>query len=209
MHINPEQIWKKIWSNSDCDIQLLENIWNEIHKSYSSKSRYYHNMAHIIQILEAVNEYSAKIQDISTMQLAAYFHDIIYSPKRKDNEVRSAALAVKKLMQLNYPSVLIEKCKQYILATKDHSNSLMDNDLDFLLDFDLEKLGAAWPEYLEYTRQIRKEYKIYPDIIYIPGRKKVLAHFLNLNRIYKTPAFYEKYELQARQNMEREMEQLQ
>jgi predicted metal-dependent HD superfamily phosphohydrolase len=52
---------------------------------------------------------------------------------------------------------------------------------------------------------VRKEYAIYPDLLYRPGRIKVLKYFLEKPRIYHTPYFWEKYEEQARANMEAEL----
>ncbi|MDI3322235.1 hypothetical protein [Pinibacter soli] len=48
------------------------------------------------------------------------------------------------------------------------------------------------------------EYAIYPDLIYKPGRKQVLLHFLEMKRIFKTKEFYEKYETAARENLKKE-----
>lgn len=59
-----------------------------------------------------------------------------------------------------------------------------------------------------YTKQIRKEYSIYPDFLYKPGRKKVLEHFLQLENIFKTDYFKTKYEVQARKNIESEWRNL-
>lgn len=56
--------------------------------------------------------------------------------------------------------------------------------------------------------QVRKEYSIYPDLLYKPGRKKVLQHFLQMERIFKTQVFYDKYETQSRRNLEKELNQL-
>ena len=48
----------------------------------------------------------------------------------------------------------------------------------------------------------------YHDIIYKPGRQKVLKHFLAMNRIYKTDHFFKKYEPQARINLANELSRL-
>jgi len=69
-------------------------------------------------------------------------------------------------------------------------------------------LGQPSDVYEQYCGQIRKEYSIYPDIVYKPGRKKVLIHFLNMEKIFKTSFFYDKYELQARANLESELKRL-
>ena len=124
---------------------------------------------------------------------------------KNNNEEKSADLAVAHLEQLNFSAKALEKCRSYILATKSHNNPANDPDLNYFLDFDLEKLGAPWPEYEEYTTQIRKEYKIYPKPLYNKGRKKVLEHFLAMDRIYKTQEFLENYEDNARGNLKKEL----
>jgi len=69
-------------------------------------------------------------------------------------------------------------------------------------------LGADAETYQQYTQQIRKEYGIYPNIVYNPGRKKVLQHFLSMPHIYKTEVFYNRYEKQARVNLAWELNML-
>jgi len=61
---------------------------------------------------------------------------------------------------------------------------------------------------LHYAKNIRKEYHIYPDLMYNPGRIKVLQHFLQKSNIYFTQAFQAK-EAAARQNLQQEIQLLQ
>jgi predicted metal-dependent HD superfamily phosphohydrolase len=203
-----KKIWMGIWMHSGNEGESIELGLKEIEKAYSSKGRYYHNMDHIANLLKLSLDYSNSIDDIGTLQLAVFYHDIVYLAKKKDNEEKSALFAEKSLKTLNYNENRIEKCKQFILATKTHNNVLNNNDLDYLLDFDLEILSAPWQGYFTYTKQVRKEYSFYPDIIYKPGRKKVLEHFLRMSDIYKTIEFREKYEKAARENLTRELEML-
>jgi predicted metal-dependent HD superfamily phosphohydrolase len=72
----------------------------------------------------------------------------------------------------------------------------------------LKILSKEWKEYEVYFKQIRKEYKIYPDMLYNPGRKKALQHFLENEFIFQTETFRTKYEKQARENIQREISQL-
>ena len=83
-----------------------------------------------------------------------------------------------------------------------------DSDTNFFTDADLAVLGQDWSAYKIYTEGVRKEYWIYPDIIYKPGRKKVVEHFLRMEKIYKTQPFSAKFENRARLNLKRELEEL-
>ncbi len=201
--------WFSLFKGYNADEKLISVFWQKISAAYSEKGRFYHTLAHISQMLDLSKNYSDRLLDISNIMLSIFYHDIVYSATKNNNEEKSADLATEHLGKLKFPTEKVEKCRKYILATKNHSNPTQDSDLDFFLDFDLEKLGAHWPEYEEYTKQIRQEYKIYPKPLYNKGRKKVLEHFLAMDRIYKTDIFIEQYENQARENLKKELSMLQ
>jgi predicted metal-dependent HD superfamily phosphohydrolase len=69
-------------------------------------------------------------------------------------------------------------------------------------------LAADWETYEAYTRQVRKEYRIYPDKLYYPGRKKFLEHCLQAEFIFHTPTFRKICESDARGNIARELESI-
>ena len=110
---------------------------------------------------------------------------------------------------MNVPLHIIEKVFQYIIATAKHeAGEEIDTDLEHFLDLDLAVLGQPWNKYANYVKNVRKEYSIYPNIIYKPGRRKVLNHFLEEAQIFKTEEFALKYEVQARKNILKEIEEL-
>jgi len=138
-----------------------------------------------------------------------WYHDIIYKSTRKDNEVQSAALAQKRLQALNLDEEQIQTIQNLILSTKKHHIILSEtSDNAYLLDMDLSILGTDWDIYKTYTNQIRKEYKIYPDFMYKPGRKKVLHYFLERDFLYFTEAYRTTHEAKARTNIKKELELL-
>jgi predicted metal-dependent HD superfamily phosphohydrolase len=96
-----------------------------------------------------------------------------------------------------------------IVSTQKHELILKQNqDNAHLLDLDLSILGTDWETYQKYIHNIRKEYKIYPDFMYKPGRKKVLKHFLDRETLYFTDDFRNKHEVKARENLKREIKLL-
>ncbi len=133
-----------------------------------------------------------------------FYHDIIYDATSKSNEEKSAAVAKTRLARLGLHQDKISLISDQIIATKAHLKS-EHTDTNYLLDADLSVLGKDLGTYLDYTQKIRKEYSIYPNILYNPGRKKVLRHFLELESIFKTDYFKEKYEMQARDNISHEI----
>ncbi|GAA5097940.1 hypothetical protein GCM10023210_33510 [Chryseobacterium ginsengisoli] len=189
------------------DQNLIENLWSEIEKNYSEKDRHYHNLEHLENMFSELDSVKDKISNFENISFSVFYHDVIYDATSKLNEEKSAEFAEIKLKKLNLDQDSVEKISEQIIATKAHQQS-ENNDINYLLDADLSILGKDLETYLDYTRKIRKEYSIYPDLLYRPGRKKVLQHFLELENIFKTEDFREKYEDQARKNILFEIESL-
>jgi predicted metal-dependent HD superfamily phosphohydrolase len=179
---------------------LIENLWTEIEKKYSEKSRHYHNLKHLENMFSELELVKDRILHFSNISFAVYYHDIIYDATSKLNEEKSTEFAESRLEKLGLNKNDIEEISELILATKLHQKS-PNNDINYLLDVDLSVLGKDSETYLDYTQNIRREYSIYPDFLYKPGRKKVLQHFLELESIFKTEYFKGKYEIQARKNI--------
>jgi predicted metal-dependent HD superfamily phosphohydrolase len=187
------------------DYQKAEEYWHEIEKKYTDSNRSYHNLSHLTDFLNELIEAKGEIQDWDTILFSMFYHDIIYDPLAQDNEEESAALATARLADIFYSPDRISKCQAEILATKKHAAG-MEKDIDIFTDADLSVLGKDWQRYSNYSRQVRKEYSMYPDSVYKAGRSKVLNHFLEMKRIFKTEHFSTRYERQARVNMVRELE---
>lgn len=189
------------------DTDLINSFWQEIETKYSEKGRHYHDLLHLENMFRELETVKSNIEDFAAVSLSVFYHDIIYNASSKSNEEQSALYAENKLQQLGLDKNTVSKIAKQILATKAHEKS-DSRDTNYLLDADLSILGKDLTEYLDYTRNIRREYSIYPDLLYKPGRKKVLRHFLELERIFKTNEFQEKYELQAKQNIASELKLL-
>jgi len=202
-----KQAFEDVLSNLTADKVLTDDLFEEIHFKYSSASRYYHNVGHLDHLTRELNPVKNQIEDWQIIILSVAYHDIVYNPLKKDNEERSASIAVDRLSKLNLKEDQKEKCRQQILSTKTHAAS--DNpDTNYFTDADLSILGSVAESYLEYSCQVRKEYKYFPDLLYKPGRKKVLMRFLEMTNIFKTKHFQNKYERQARLNLTNELRSL-
>lgn len=187
-------------------LQLLA-AWREIVGGYTESGRHYHTLDHLANMFDHFDAQLDAFQDPEAVSFAIFYHDIIYNPRRKDNEEQSARVASKKLAELGVAASRIERCHAHILATKAHQLH-EDPDTNLLLDIDLGVLGANWDQYEVYARQVRKEYAIYPGFLYRKGRRKVLKYFLEKAQIYQTTAFQDSHEKVARENLARELAQL-
>jgi predicted metal-dependent HD superfamily phosphohydrolase len=186
------------------EAHLTDELWNEIENSYSHQGRYYHTLHHLENMFYELSHVETNIKDWNTILFALFYHDIVYKPTSNLNEEKSAELAEARLSEIAYPEQQIKKCKRAILATKTHIEST-DSDINYFTDADLCILGQSWENYSTYARNVRKEYSIYPDFIYNRGRKKVLNHFISMERIFKTNFFFQKFEKNARENLMHEL----
>ena len=182
-------------------------FWQEIVSSYRHKERFYHNLKHLENIFQQLYGVREIIEDRDTTVMSICYHDIIYDISKTNNEERSAAFAIDRLSSINYNSSGLALCEEQILATKSHQQHNR-TDVDLFTDADLSILGADQKNYMQYADAIRKEYAIYPDVLYKSGRKKVLQHFLQMDFIFKTRPFRGKYELQAKENLSYELNNL-
>lgn len=198
--------WLNLSSKYTNNTLLLDALWEEIHKKYSSKKRHYHNLQHIHHMLDLATSDQADLHDYDIILFAIWYHDVIYNARKNNNEKKSALFAQKRLKRLKIESKRIESCTNLIISTKKHEIINTNNqDNAYLLDWDLAILGTPWEVYQLYTQKIRREYAVFPDFMYKKGRKKVLHHFLKRPKIYFTEKYHELWETIARENIQNEL----
>jgi predicted metal-dependent HD superfamily phosphohydrolase len=203
--------WEELCIQYCNNKELIDRYFNEILRRYTASRRHYHSRGHIVSLLKFCEEYDSMLIDREVVLFSIFYHDIIYNVLRKDNELRSAKLAVKRLKALQVPASTMEQVKLYIEATKTHAVTeavTHVGDLQFFLDFDMSILAARPTSYKAYAEGVRKEYRIYPDKLYYAGRKQFLQHCLQTEHIFQTATFRKIYEPYARENITRELESI-
>ncbi|MFC6998905.1 HD domain-containing protein [Rufibacter roseus] len=207
MKISLQQTWHQLAAHFSSDKALIHHLWNELETAYSATSRHYHTLQHLQNMLQLAQEHEASMQRPLLVQFAIFYHDVVYKASRTDNEEKSAEFAGLRLLQLGLSEEQVQQVQEMILATKKHEVH-SNPDVNLLLDLDLSILAKDWEAYQQYCGQIRKEYRLYPDFLYLPGREKVLLHFLGQEQIFKTPLFRDLWEEKARNNLQKELETL-
>ena len=183
-----------------------EEEFKMITKAYNEGHRKYHNTIHINDCL-AKCELNIETKLNPKLHLAIWYHDVIYNPFKKDNELKSAELAEKFLKRQLAKDDLIKKIKGLIMVTL--HNQIPNNEEEaYMMDIDISILGSNSVTYTEYTKNVRKEYKWVPLFIYKKKRKEILEMLLNKETLYFTEYFKNNLELQARTNIENEIAQL-
>lgn len=200
-----QKIYIELLERTGFSTETIDKHWQNLEKAYSSKSRHYHNLTHLSEMFDCFKAYKKYLQFSDEVLYALFYHDYVYSSTQKDNELKSAEFAV----QLLPENTKLDKqiIFDMILATKEHISSGMEDE-KWLIDFDLKVLAKTPEDYKIYAKQIRKEFSIYPDLLYNSGRKKALEHFLEKEFIYQTENFRKDFELKARTNIQQEIDRL-
>ncbi len=195
--------WKKLMDS----FGFAENeaAYNSILNQYSEAYRAYHNAEHISDCLEKLDMFGEALENRNVIELAIWFHDIVYNPYGKHNELKSARAAADFLKRNSSDEALIQRVSGLILATQ-HTATTTSEEEKIITDIDLSILGAPSEAYDRYSDNIRKEYKRIPALIFRKKRKEVLKQFLDRKPLFQKPLFQEKFEQKARDNINRELQ---
>jgi predicted metal-dependent HD superfamily phosphohydrolase len=185
---------------------------NDLTALYSAPERHYHGLAHVETLLGLAREYRALLSDPEAIEAAIWFHDAVYDTRRSDNEARSAELAGGKLAGRVEPGRL-DRIEAMIRATAMHrvpdfEDEHARRDTALLLDMDLSILGAVPEVFDAYEQGVRREFAWEEEEAWRTGRSTILRGFLSRPRIFHTDEFRERFEKQARENIERSIRAL-
>ncbi len=200
---------KSDWLNLMTRLGFTDNLatYNLLKSHYNGKGRYYHNETHIRASLRHLQAVQQLANDYNAIEIALWFHDVIYNIFSSSNELDSANLASQFLQENNADSEFVKKVHQLIMATC-HNASLKENDEKLIADIDLAILGSSETVYQQFEQAVRKEYRLIPSVIYRKKRKEVLQGFLARDKIYHYDYFYDRFEERARENLTSAINQL-
>ena len=207
---------------SHLDTAQIQQAWLRLLLHYQEAPRYYHDLCHIDACFTWFDRVQEQFDNPLAVALAIWFHDIIYDVRRRDNEVNSGHYAITALTNFAVPTQLVQQVYELILLTQHPSkprhvlkglsgtfltntnNELLSsiNDQALFLDIDLTILGQHSVIYANYEKAIRAEYQHVPLWLYKLGRKRLLKQFLRQSRIFYSDYFTEKFESQARVNIQ-------
>jgi predicted metal-dependent HD superfamily phosphohydrolase len=202
--IDPGFLWSQFCQRAGVDMtvitdvdqyghhpHIVNRVWDLLRGFYNEPGRAYHTMAHISWCLDLLREFfpEKKRPDwYNRVELALWFHDVIYDPKRKDNEARSARVLIGAAAMLGLDPSMAMDASEDVVATK-HVGFFMPahEATRWVLDIDLASLGFDPATFDRNSAQIREEYSFVPEDAYRAGRKAILQGFLDRPQIYLTP----------------------
>lgn len=180
-------------------------IYQRLIDAYREPQRHYHTLSHIEQCLDMFDACRPLAQDPDSLELAVWFHDAIFEPDRPDNEKRSAELYLE-LSRGVHDDERRRLVERLIMATLHDGNSLDDADAVYMVDIDLSSFGLSWENFLEDSRNLRRESARLSDADYYRKKKNFQACLLAKERFYLSDFFADRLERQARANLERYFE---
>jgi predicted metal-dependent HD superfamily phosphohydrolase len=202
---SPER-WAKLWREIGAKDDGLA-VYQELLSLYSERHRHYHNLSHIAECLNEFDAARDLAQQPLAVEVAIWFHDAIYNPRASNNEEKSAELAQTRIADAKAGGELCASVFALIMATKTHDPAL-HSDSPLLVDIDLSILGKSETQFWEYEAQIRREYRWVPKGIFATKRAEILRQFLARERIYSSQQFFDRYENQARANLQASVQKL-
>jgi predicted metal-dependent HD superfamily phosphohydrolase len=178
--------------------------------AYATPARAYHHFGHVRDVLAHGDAVAAGPgwRQPAEVALAMLYHDAIYEPGRRDNEARSAELALAHLQQWPQP-VDPARVAALILLTARHGRLTPaevadDPDAARFLDCDMAILGAAPAAFDAYDRGIAAEYRGHvPGWLFALNRRRFLKHLLAAPRIFLDDFFHARLDVAARNNLRR------
>ena len=85
-----QDYWALTAKQLSLDEDTTQNFYASLYGAYSEVQRHYHSIQHIVECLEHFHQIKTHLDDTLSVELAIWFHDVIYNPKAHDNEQQSA-----------------------------------------------------------------------------------------------------------------------
>lgn len=210
-------------SDSDSRLKIAEGVIQK----YRDVHRHYHGLGHIKHCLWEFDQIPENLLEPTgvpvsgagnraKIELAIWFHDVIYDPRSKTNESESARYFVSTLAAdsgapeetaLIGGQAIAEISQMIELSNHRHPVKDSTSSLAYFLDIDMAILGRPTIHYNEYAQNVRLEYEHVPQLVYSHYRKKFLNAVFKQGA-FQTEWFKARYKEQSIANMKSEFTEL-
>ncbi|CAK9802092.1 hypothetical protein ANTPLA_LOCUS3076 [Anthophora plagiata] len=208
-----EDSWQKAIEGLESDV--CDKWLTKLLEAYSEKKRTYNNLDILCDKLQCYNEIKDNLQNPQAVLLALFFQNFEYDPKALDGGIKNLEHFNAFAEEAGIPDDAKQRTCELLKVAATHSTdahkiggAFGGEDAHYFLDLDMVVLGFPSEIYAEYRERIREEYSFLSEPMYTALRLKVLQDFVQIPNIFATKEFREKYEEQARQNIQTEIELL-
>lgn len=176
-----------------------EGVFAELAGLYGEEGRFYHTGGHIEECLARMDAAAGVLGRSEAVELAIWFHDVIYVAGDAENEAKSAEWFVERAEGW-LGEALVAEVAGYINCTT-HREVPSAAGARFVVDVDLSGMGQAAEFFHRDGENIRKEFAHLSDAEFAKGNGGFLRGLVARERIFATEYFYEKCEARARANI--------
>ncbi len=193
-------LWQR---NEISDASYAQEIYRQISRCYGELTRFYHNTSHILQCLEQLDLAAEVLGKNDAVELAIWFHDVVYTPGDKNNEQLSADWFHKQASG-RLSADLVDQVVRLILCTQ-HGAPPSLQDEQYIADIDLSGFGMSAEKFHSDGLNIRREMSHVDDQAYIESARRFMQNLLNRGRIFSTGFFHDQFEETAIANINQQL----
>ena len=190
--------------NPDRNADYGAALFARLDAYYREPHRHYHNGGHIDDCLARLDlayaQVDGGVDDADAVELALWFHDVIYQLGAPDNEQRSAEWFAAQAAG-HLPVDFIDRVAGYILDTT-HREAPAAPGAKWVVDADLSGIGMDGESFGRDGDKIRREFAHLSDAEFARGQAGFLRGLLARERIYYTDFFRDLCEARARRNIQ-------
>ena len=181
-------------------------VFAAVKQKYQESHRHYHNDEHIDHCLALLDEVYDQLCSPDAVELALWFHDVIYISASKDNEKRSAEWFL--MHSENRLNESIRQNVYQLIMSTTHDKAPKSLDERILVDIDLSSFGLSWERFQEDGINVRKEQQHLSDEEFYRKQMKFQETLLGRARFYFSDYFYSRFESRARENLKKHLDLL-
>lgn len=195
--------WNRLWDGLGA-VGEAGDVFDALAAAYESPERAYHNLHHIEACLDELERAQYLAQKPLDLELAIWFHDVVYDSHKTDNEKASALQAIEVMRRAKITCVTEASMHTLIAATL-HQDDPQSSDAKLMADIDLAIFGHKASAFDAYEKAIRQEYAWVDDAGFNTERSKMINRLLHQPHLYHTAMFRGRYETTARANLQRSL----
>jgi predicted metal-dependent HD superfamily phosphohydrolase len=182
------------------DAAAAKPVFDRVHAAWGEERRRYHGIEHLVDCLRELDGAHATSPTAELVELALWYHDVIYEPGAQACEERSAQMLLADVATLAIPVEAARAAADLVRSTAHASDSIETNTpaTDLILDIDLSILGRDALRFMDFEYGVEEEYAAVSGIEFRVGRGRFLAALLARPRLFRTEYFRVRYEQRAR-----------
>lgn len=181
-------------------------VFERLQDHYREAHRHYHTPDHIRHCLEQFDVAREEMSDPDAVELALWFHDVIYETPGNDNELRSAELFMAVAKDELRPELCKRVCEMIMVTV--HPSEPADADEQIVVDIDLSSFALPWERMKRDSEAVRREMQHMTDSEFYAGQIRFLDSLLSRAAFFGSNLFRRRSEAGARANVTRYLDEL-